>query len=214
MSSVSMRGLGALALLAGVAAAAPAMAQSFKLDTIEINGLKSVTDAQVRPALKEQPGDTVTIDQIKADQDLLVSALEKLHVTGGVTTGLRDKKNGHADIIFTVNDNGIQAPVVTTVAPKLHNQTFTGNKSVDSDKLLAATGVKPGDELTNERIAEIQKNIGNAYKEAKVPVDVTVAGVNTRLPDGSYDIQWQITETKKKKKAKDMDTDEGAIHDE
>ena len=198
-----------LAASLAVLAASPALAQSFKLDTIEINGLTSISDGQVRPALKEHPGDTVTIDMIKADQDLLVDALQKLNVTGGVTTGLRKKPNGHADIIFTVKDNGIQKPVTTMVAPKQKDEVFVGNASVDTATLLAATGLKAGDDLSNDKILAAQKAIADAYKKAKVAVDVGIAGSTTQASDGTVTVTWTITETKKKKKPKNMEDDGG-----
>jgi outer membrane protein assembly factor BamA len=204
-----------LAASLAVLAAGPALAQSFKLDSIEINGLKSINDAEVRPALKEHPGDTVTIDQIKADQDNLVNALQKVNVTGKVTTGLRDKKNGHCDIIFTVADNGIEKPVTTMVAPKLKDEVFVGNKAIDTATLTAASGLKPGDDLSNDKILAAQKAIHDAYVTAKVAADVGIAGSTVQGSDGTVTVTWTITETKKKKKKmKDMDDDGGLKTDD
>ena len=75
----------------------------------------------MRPALKEHPGDTVTIDQIKADQDNLVNALQKVNVTGKVTTGrICIDSGGSIDVVEDViirdrqhlSEDGIILPII------------------------------------------------------------------------------------------------------
>jgi len=197
-------------MLAACLGAAPALAETtYKLDKIEINGLKSVTDADVRPALAEKPGDTVTIAQITADQDLLVKALGKLNVTGGVKTSLRNKSNGHADIIFDVNDNGIEKPAVTKVTrlvdPKLGHELFTGNTILSSEALTAAAGLHEGDALTQDSLNAAAKKIQDAYvaelnkRNRQASLKIETASANSDKP-GEVDFTWKLTEGKIKRK--------------
>lgn len=150
-------------------AASPALAQPYKIDKIEINGLHSVSDAQVRPALQEHPGDTVTVDEIKADQDRLVAALEKVNVTGGVKTSMRSKPGNHIDIIYDVADAGIQKPEVKTtyryVNGKLATLSVTGNRIVSSEKLIEAAGLNPGDEVTEDTLKAALNRMSDEYKK-------------------------------------------------
>ncbi len=198
-----MRSLFILALVAVSLATRPALAdQSFKVDKIEINGVKSVSVDQLRAVLKEKPGDKVTIQDIIADQDLLVKALEKENVTGGVKTSKRDKPGSHIDIIFDVNDNGVQKPVTTTVTrmvnPKLDHLTISGNHLVPADPLLAAANMHAGDDITEQSLRDAIGRIGDAYKArlAKVhkAADITYQTVSTPTSKTTVNIEVRVTE--------------------
>ena len=194
--------LGAAAL---VAVAAPAHAQSFVINKIEINGVTSVPVQPLRDSLKDKPGARVTTDDVLADQDQLTKALEAAHVTGGVKTSLRNYANGKKDIIFDVADNGVQKPVVTTTALHIAHVTFEGNKYLDSDQLAAASGMKPGDVVTDKSIQDALARIGAAYKKAS-DIKAVQKGQTNIAPKVSYpqpgqvDIAWQFSETVAKKK--------------
>jgi outer membrane protein assembly factor BamA len=199
-------GLAAIMADAGLPAMPSAHAAStYKLDKIEINGVKSVPVPQLLAGLKDHPGDTVATSDLLADQDALTKELEADHVTGGVKTSLRNKNNGHIDLIFDVDDQGVQAPTVVHVAPKLGNQIFVGNKKMSTDALVAATGLQPGEELSDAKIQAAQAAIGDAYKKANIGVQLTgsVAQNGARA-----DITWTITEQKAVKKKKNSE-DEG-----
>jgi len=194
-----------LALVAASLTAGSALADTtYKVDKIEINGVKSVSVDDLRAVLKDKPGDRVTIQDIIADQDTLVKALEKLNVTGGVKTSKRDKPGNHIDIIYDVNDNGEQKPTTVTVAPKLNDQVFTGNNVLTSNELTVASGLKPGDELNNDKIKTAQQAILNAYKASKKPVNVTVSGALNQKGD-AVEVVWTVVETKAKKRPKDTE---------
>lgn len=163
-----MSRLPALTALALIAAGPAFAAQSYVLDKIEVNGLKSVSQDSVTGKLPFQPGAKVTVPDIIADQDALTKALEDVHVTGGVKTSMRNHGNGHVDAIFTVNDTGIQAPVKTTIAPKLKAELFVGNAKLSADQLMAASGLTVGQDLDDKKIQDAQAAISAAYKQAKV----------------------------------------------
>jgi outer membrane protein assembly factor BamA len=204
----------ALALAGLFAAATPAWAQSsFKLDKIEINGVTSVPVQPLKDALTEKPGDTVTTNDVLADQDRLEKALETAHVTGGVKTSLRNKSNGHKDVIFDVTDNGVQKPVVTTTALHLAHISFAGNKNDSSDDLLAASQMKPGDVVTDQSLADAAARIQAAYKKAsanaQTEATTSITPQVTYPTPGQVDIVWTFTEKQAVKKKKRKTEDEG-----
>ena len=206
--------LAAAALGAAWLAAPAAFATDYKLDAINITGVKSIPVATLYAVTAEKPGTTVTTDQILADQDAISKALEKANVVGGIATQLvGPKPNGHFEVNFVITDNGVQAPTVVKVAPKLDAQIIDGNVSLTTDALIAATGLKPGEDMTNEKIAAAQQAISAAYKAAKLPLSVGVSGETKMLDGGKVDLLWHVVESKPKKKKRDTD-DEGGLQTE
>lgn len=211
--------LTALGLLALSLAAAPAFGQSFKVDKVELNGVTSIPKQPLLDGLKVHPGDTVTTDQVLADQDVLTHELEQAHVTGGVKTSLRNKSNGHKDIIYAVNDTGIAKPVVTTTALHVAHVTFVGNQYDTSDDLAAAAALKSGDVVTDQVLSDATTRVANAYKKAaeakaKDAGKTNVAPQVTYPQPGQVDIAFTFTQTTNKKKQQRNTEDEGGFHTE
>jgi outer membrane protein assembly factor BamA len=89
---------------------------------------------------------------------------------------------------------------------------FTGNNALTADELAAASGLKPGDELSNDKIKAAQQAIVDAYKASKKPVNVTITGaVNQK--GATVELVWTVVETKGKKKPKNTE-DEGGLKTE
>jgi outer membrane protein assembly factor BamA len=203
------------ALLAGGAllVSSAAFAETtYTVDKVIITGSKSVPTDKLLSAIQEHPGSRVTQADIIADQDTITKVLGQSHVVGGIQTSMRSKPGNHIDVIFAVNDQGVQAPVVTKVAPKLNSETFVGNVSIPSAKLDAASGLTPGEDLDNGKITAAEQAIVAAYKAAKLPLNVAVSGAITTASPGKVDVTWTIKETKAKKKK--STEDEGQKLDE
>ena len=195
-------------------AALPALAQTFTINKIEINGVTSVPIQPLRDGLKDKPGSRVTTDDVLADHDQLTKLLEAAHVTGGVKTSLRNYPNGRKDIIFTVTDNGVQKPVVVTTALHLAHLSFSGNKYATADDLAAAAQAKPGDVVTDQSLAAMGARIQAEYKKQSDLKATQAAKTNitpqiTYPQQGQVDIVWQFTETTAKTKKKRNTEDEG-----
>jgi outer membrane protein assembly factor BamA len=200
--------IGLLVIGAGLMAAGAARAdQSYLVSKVTITGNKSVPTSQLMAAVQERPGSRVTVNDIIADRDAISKVLESAHVLGSVKPSIKTQ-SGKSEIVFAIEDEGVHAPVVTKVSPKLDQEIFQGNASLSSDQLATASGLKPGDDLSNDKIAAAQAAIVAAYKAAKLPVSVTINGENKQLQNGTYDIIWHITETKAKKKPRNTE-DEG-----
>ncbi len=188
-------------LLAGTAGGALA-AEGWTLDHVKITGSQSVPASQLYPTLQERPGTHVTKDEILADQDALTAALQKQHVVGNIRTSLVDKHNGHVDVIFALEDQGVQAPVTTTASPTLAQEVFAGNKQIDTPTLQGAAALNPGAPLSDKAIMDAQARIGDVYKKKSIGVSIQPQIAQNA---GRVTITWNITETKQKKKKKNTE---------
>lgn len=196
-----MKALLAGLLLAGTAGAASA-ADSWHLDHVTIKGSQSVPASELYPALQERPGTTVTKDEILADQDALAAALQKHHVVGNISTALVDKHNGHVDVVFTLADQGVQAPVTTATAPTLGQQIFNGNKRIDTPTLTQTSGLQPGEKLTEKTLQDALSAIGALYKQKNIGVNIQPQIAQN---GAVVTVTWNITEAKQKKKKRDTE---------
>jgi outer membrane protein assembly factor BamA len=191
------------------AASFAAHAQTYTIDKVIITGSKTVPTSTLYGAIKEHPGMKASRDDIIGDQDAITGVLGKANVVGGIKTQLRGPlKDGGYEVTFIVNDQGAQAPTVTHVAPKLDAQIIDGNTSIPTDKLLAATGLQPGEDMTNEKVLAAETAIQNVYKQAKLPISMSISGSTKMLDGGKVDVLWHIVETKAKKKKRNTE-DEG-----
>lgn len=197
-----------------VSVAATADTGGHKLDRVTITGSRSVPPEQLYAALKEQKGEIVTHDDILADQSTIGNILAKANVGGSIKTSMITKSNGHIEVTFAITDQGVTAPTITKVAPKLDHQVFTGNVKESAADLEAVTGLKPGDDLTNAKVSAAQAAIVDLYKKAG-KVNVSVGADPKTVGNGKVEIDWQIAETPPKeapkKKKKD---DEGGFDTE
>ena len=193
-------GLGAFLCIAAVLASQAALADaSYIVDKVTITGSKTVPVETLYAAIEEHKGSTVTQADIVADQDRILKVLGDASVGGGIKTSMASRGK-HVEVTFAITDTGKQAPIVTKVAPKLHAELFDGNKSIPTDKLIAASGLSVGQDLSNEKIAAAQQGIVGAYKAAKLPMNVEVTGENRSVSPGQVDVIWHVAETKAKKK--------------
>jgi outer membrane protein assembly factor BamA len=202
-------------LASTLAASAAAYAQTYTIDKVTITGSQTVPTANLYAVIKEHPGMKATRDDIVGDQDAISGVLGKANVVGGIKTQLLGPKaNGHYEVTFLVEDKGAQAPVVTHVAPKLGAQIIDGNASVPTDKLIAATGLQPGEDMTNEKVLAAETAIQGVYKAAKLPVSMAISGETKMVDGGKVNVYWHIVETKAKKKKRNTDDEGGQKVDE
>jgi len=204
------RTLNALLLASALFVASPAWADTvYNVSKVIITGNKSVTTDKLMAVVQEHPGSKVTVADIQADLAAITKVLEDSHVAGSVNVSVRTE-GALSEIIFAVNDQGTYTPQVTTVAPKLDAEIFDGNASIPTATLATATGLKPGDDLSNAKILAAEQAIIAAYKGAKLPVGMAISGENKQLANGTVDVYWHIVETKAAKKPKDT-SDQGAV---
>ena len=192
---------GALLLGGVLLSATTASAETtYIVDKVTITGSTTVPAEKLYAAIQEHKGSSVTQSDIVADQDAITKMLGAANVVGGIKTSMAAKPNKHIDVVFAVEDHGAQAPIVTKVAPKLHAELFDGNKAVSTDKLMAASALNPGDDLSNDKITAAQVAIIGAYKTAKLPINVSVSAEVHAVSPGRVDVTWHVVETKGKRK--------------
>ncbi len=203
----------AIACAALLLSVGPALAETtYVVDKVTITGSKTVPVDTLLGAIQEQKGSRVTTADIVADQGRITDALKKANVVGGIKTSMKQKPNKHIEVMFDITDNGAQAPEVVKIAPKLHKQIFDGNKSIDSDTLAAATGLKPGDDLSNAKIQAAEAAIAQAYKDAKLQgIGINLSGDTATYGNGQADVTWHIVETKAKKKPRDVEDERSQL---
>lgn len=196
MTRISQTGLRAAlaASLFSLSLGAAAFADTtYKIHKIIIKGNKSVATDVLMAKVATQPGSKVGADAISADAKSILEAYQKVPVDVNINATLNPAGSGSYDAVFTlVETASAPPPPPVKVNPKLHVMTFDGNKKIDSDTLAAAAGAKPGDELTNEKVAAMQQAIVAVYKAKNL--GVTVDGENKNNNDGTYDVIWHITE--------------------
>ena len=202
----------AMLLAAALFAAPAAWADTvYNVSKVTITGSKEVPVAQLYAVVQEHPGSKSTVNDILADRDAITKVLGNAHVVGAVNVSVKTT-GSESEIIFAIDDQGVQAPVVTTVAPKLDAEIFDGNASVPTATLATASGLTPGEDLDNNKILAAEQAIVAAYKTANVAVSVQISGENKRLASGNYDVIWHIVETKTAAPAKKKDTsDTGGV---
>lgn len=194
--------MGTLACTLSTGAFAQGLDKPHVLDRVTISGSRSVPTEKLTAVLQEHPGQMVVQTDIVADRDAITKVLEQANVTGSVDARVTTTPKKHLIVEFTVHDKGIEAPTVVHVAPKLHAEIFEGNASIASDKLLAAAGLTPGEEMTSQKLAAAQKGIADAYTAAGLAVNATISGEPKVVSPGHVDIVWHVVETKLKAKKK------------
>lgn len=186
----------------------PALAeQTYLVSKISIRGSKSVPTADLMAVVKEHPGERVTVADIKADMAAIEQVLMNAHVIGSVqvsaaTTG--DK----SEIIFQINDQGIEKPTVKTVMvqPRLGEQDFVGNTSISSTALANADGLKPDEELTKASLNAAAKAIVDYYHTTAPKVGIAISTSSKQTDATHVELIWKITETAAKPASSSSDS--------
>jgi hypothetical protein len=146
--------------------------------------------------LPQHKGDVITMDEIKADADIIRAKLKALHVHGDMTTATLERE-GKGHWIWVVWD--IQKMDALSHAPlfpvrHLVSQTFTGNTKLTTAQLTAANGLQLGQKMPDGSISDARTGIEQAYDKAMPGAPVKVRGKVRIKPDGSVLIDWVIIE--------------------
>lgn len=190
----------AAAGLFSLSLATSALAEAtYKISKIAIMGNQAVSTDVLLSKISTKPGTRVPVAQVATDTQALKDAYANVPVDVNIASSLQPDKGGAYIAQFVITETKSAAPVVTKVAPKLHELIFRGNHKLSTEVLAAAAGVKPGDDLSNDKITAMQQAIVGAYKAAK-KLPVSVDGENQRRDDGSYDVIWNIDEKPPAKK--------------
>ncbi len=184
--------LTATLLAASFLAPVAANAATYTINKVVITGNKLISLDKLTAAIKVHHGAKVSPDDLKADDAAIAALYDAANIGLRRKVTLLPSTEGRYNAVFALEEVPPPPPTVTMVHPKLHEMQFVGNKAVPTAALMQAANMKPGDELTNEKIAEVQKAIKSVYDTKKV--NGAIAGENRKNADGTYDVIWTITE--------------------
>ncbi len=182
-------------------AAGPAKSNAepvYRLNGFVLNGTDRVDTDAIIASLPQHKGDLITHSQVKADADHIRAILKAKHIHGEMTTATLEAE-GPGNRILVVWE--VHLMDALTYAPgngprHFASQTFAGNTKLSEAQLVAATGLKPGQDMPAGSISDARTGIEQAYDAALPGKTVDVKGKVVVKKDRSVQINWQITEPK------------------
>ena len=147
-------------------------AASYTLRHVTFVGNARVPSDELQAALPYQVGQTVDQDALQANMDAITAVYRKHNV--GAKLSQRMTATGHvASIVYTFAEQAPVAPTVTHVGITADTVTASGNVRIKTADILAATGIKPGDTVSNERLQAAQTAVVALYKKANIGSSVS-----------------------------------------
>jgi outer membrane protein assembly factor BamA len=210
--AVAMRYLRAALLLSSFAPGLAWADTTYSLDKVTIQGNVKVPSDTLNAVVQEKAGTNVTKEQIIADQDAILATYKKANVGMAIKVLLKTVGTKHAEVTFLIDEKSAPPPTVVVTANKLAHVIFVGNKAETTADLLAASGMHPGDVVTNDTLKKAQADILAVYQKdhsARL-ANVNITGDIARPSPGLVDVTWTVSETKGKKKPRNTD-DPGAV---
>ncbi|MCQ8278341.1 FtsQ-type POTRA domain-containing protein [Acetobacteraceae bacterium KSS8] len=190
---------GAAALLAAglaVPALTPAMAQtasgSYTLTKITFQGNSQVPTDELMSALPYKVGDKVDHAALQEDANAVGAVYQKHNVGAGITQKMTSLHN-KAQLTYVIDEKPPVAPTVVHVGITADTVNVTGNKKISTAQILAASGIKPGDTVTNEKIQAAQTAIQGLYKKANIGASISTDWTNAAQPQ-HINLVFKITE--------------------
>jgi outer membrane protein assembly factor BamA len=179
----------AAAIVSGAQAAPP---RSFILNGYRLSGAPGVNQDEMVAKLKHKPGDHITDADIDEDTHALGEQLKAHHLEGQLAATTAEK-NGRVWILF---DYLPKQPTAADQPGRIASQIFDGNSKISSATLNTATGLKPGDDVTDSRLEAAQHAIVQAYAQAMPGRKVRVICKLRTSPNHGVSLNWSITEPK------------------
>jgi outer membrane protein assembly factor BamA len=157
-----------------------------------LSGVKGV-DAQVLEAkLKHKPGARVTQADIAEDEAIVLKEVKAHHLEGHLFTTFAEKK-GRLWVIFDLL-NPRKRDFFSKIARHVEAQHFEGALRISASALSTATGLRPGDLLTPDKINAARRRILAAYAKSVPGKTVSIVCKMQTKPDGRATLIWVIHE--------------------
>jgi outer membrane protein assembly factor BamA len=180
----------ALAIAAGPTAIA-AKEKVYTLGGYTFGGFAGVNTDELTAKLKDHAGARVTQADISADEAMLVAELRARHVRGRLLTTLAEK-HGTIWLIFDLQGRGTGAALY--YGEPLKSQTFEGATHIPASDLAAATGLKPGDTLTFEKVRAAHDALAALYARSAPGATPSIRSRAKVSADGQITLTWLIGE--------------------
>ena len=198
-----MPGTARATLLAAILAAGAAMAAAPKAPIYILSGyrfeglLGPRNTIGLVAKLKHQPGARITEADIRADVDALAKELRARHIRGQLVTGTAEG-DGHILVFFDLVDTDPPGARLW-MSHRLISQAFEGVTGVSADAMARATGLKPGDALSPEKIVAARRAVLTLVAKSRPGKALTVkVRIQTR-PHNEAALTWIIGDSNKER---------------
>jgi hypothetical protein len=187
-------GLLAVALTVGAAmAAGAAKAPTYIFIGYSFGPIPGVNTAELEAKLTHKAGDRITPADVHADQLIVADELRARHLEGRLFASIAEK-HGRVWIIFDL----IKPPKLMgnfgDSPHHLESQSFEGESRLSASALAAATGLRPGDPLSPEKMLAARQAIAAAYAKA-MPGKLSSLKARMQIaPDGGVTLTWIVGE--------------------
>jgi len=187
----------AAALVCGGAAKkdADAPPATFILNGYRLSGVPGVNGDDITSKLAHKEGDRMTSAAVSADAETVGAAIKARQIEGQLLTTLAER-DGKVWVLWDFEPKYPARPLAPGVTRRFESQSFTGNTTLSSAALAAATGLKAGDALPDPRIDAAREGVAAAYRKAMPNSDIHVATKMRVRPDGAVLFIWTIQEPK------------------
>ncbi|MCQ8239999.1 POTRA domain-containing protein [Rhizosaccharibacter radicis] len=165
----------------GIVAPSPAFAQSDKsytLTGVTFQGNEKISSEELQAALPIQPGQPIDKAGLQENINAVVATYQKHNIGVKISQRMRELHN-KATIAYTLEEQAPVAPTVTHVGITADSVTASGNKKISTADIIAAGGIKPGDQITQAKLAQAQAAISALYKKANIGSSVGTDWTNT-----------------------------------
>jgi hypothetical protein len=161
-------------------------ARTYILNGYNFSGVHGANAADLEAKLKHHAGARVTQKDIAADKAIITKELEARHLEGQLFLTIAET-HGHVWVIYDLLNPDVG---------RLAGQNFAGASRVPASVLAAATGLKPGDQLTREKMIAARRGIVKAYVQA-LPGKKVALKCRVQVKHGNkITLNWIIGEPK------------------
>jgi len=177
----------ALFSLGTALAAVPQKPPTYILKGYDLSGVHGLNAAKVTAKFKDKPGARITDADIHADTMIVAKELAAHHIGGHLFTSLAEK-NGHVWLIFDVQNAEAQERF-----GQLQSQSFVGASHVSASALAAATGLKEGDQLSQDKLMAARRGVLALYAKSMPEKRLTLK-LRLQHKQGKTILTWLIGE--------------------
>lgn len=187
-----MRMIWTAVLLAGAVAVVNARpTPTYILKGYSFGPMPGVKTAEIEAKLPRKPGARITDADVVAEEAIVERELKARHVQGRLFASTAEK-NGRVWIIFDL----VREPVRV-----LESQVFVGASHMSQEALVTATGLKPGDTLSPDRLNAARRGIFALYGKAEFARAISIRlRMQTSIPikglgDEKTKLTWFVGES-------------------
>jgi outer membrane protein assembly factor BamA len=186
--------LAAMCLASGGVAHATAAQQTYILNGYSFGGLEDVDTHALEAKFKHHKGARITRADVDEDAAILVRELKAQHIEGRLFATLAEKK-GRVWIIFDVL-NRPKSQFFRKAPRHLETQRFEGASLLSAKQLSDASGLRPGEPLSEGKLSDAERKIAAAYAKIIPGKKIRIAAKLQGKPDGAVVLSWTIHEPK------------------